>query len=381
VSRLHLTNIQTACGEYIKILSGSYINPHKSYIRPKWVNDLSPICDLYLGLIFLTHISHLAHIGNTYPSYTEFLYGTNFPCLVGYYLDANNLYGWAMSQYLPVSGFRFLSAEEISKIDFANVPDDSETGFVVECDLEYPSELHETHNDYPLAPEHVMVTEAMLSPFCKSMNVKHAFTEKLIGDLHPKINYKTHYPNLKLYLSLGMKLLRVHRVVAFRQEPWLKPYVELNTKMRQQAKTDFEKDFFKLMVNAFFGKSMENVRKRRKVDLLSDAVKWKKLLTKQQLEQFVIVNEEVVVVERIRAKVTLNKPIYIGFTVLDVSKLLMFAFHYNVIAKRYGKNARLLFTDTDSLCYHLITDDVYNDMMEYRHLLDPSNYPRDHPLY
>jgi hypothetical protein len=211
-----------------------------------------------------------------------------------------------MSQYLLVGGFRFLSEDEISKIDFANVPNDSETGFVVECDLEYPSELHETHNDYPLAPEHVMVTEAMLSPFCKSMNVKHASTEKLIGDLHPKIKYKTHYRNLKLYLSLGMKLLRVHRVVAFRQEPWLKPYVELNTKMRQQAKTDFEKDFFKLMVNAFFGKSMENVRKRRKVDLVSDAVKLKKLLAKQQLEQFVIVNEEVVMVERIRAKVTLN---------------------------------------------------------------------------
>jgi hypothetical protein len=154
-----------------------------------------------------------------------------------------------------------------------------------------------------------MVTEAMLSPFCKSMNVKHAFTEKLIGDLHSKIKYKTHYRNLKLYLSLGMKLLRVHRVVAFRQEPWLKPYVELNTKMRQQAKTDFEKHFFKLMVNAFFGKSMENVRKCRKVDLVSNAVKLKKLLAKQQLEQFVIVNEEVVMVERIRAKVTLNKPI------------------------------------------------------------------------
>jgi hypothetical protein len=99
--------------------------------------------------------------------------------------------------------------------------------------------------------------------------------------------------------------------------------------MRQQAKTDFEKDFFKLMVNTFFGKSTENVRKRRKVDLVSDAVKLKKLLSKQQLEQFNIVNEEVVMVERIRAKVTLNKPIYIGFTVLDVSKLLMFDFHYN----------------------------------------------------
>jgi hypothetical protein len=157
-----------------------------------------------------------------------------------------------------------------------------------------------------LAPEQVMVAEAMLSPLCKSMNMKHAFTEKLIGDLHPKINYKTNYRNLRLYLSLGMKLLRVHRVVAFRQEPWLKPYVELNTKMHQQAKTDFENDFSKLMVNAFFGKTMKNVRKCRKVDLLSDAVKLKKLLAKQQSELFMIVNEEVVMVERIRAKVTLG---------------------------------------------------------------------------
>jgi hypothetical protein len=89
----------------------------------------------------------------------------------------------------------------------------------------------------------------------------------------------------------------------------------------------------------------------------------------------------VVLVDRIRNKVTLNKPIYIGFTVLDVSKLLMFDFYYNVIAKRYGNNARLLFTDTDSLCYHLFTDDVYRDMLEYSHLLDTSNYPRDHPMY
>jgi hypothetical protein len=178
-------------------------------------------------------------------------YDSSQPHSYIYYLDANNLYGWAMSQYLPVGGFRFLSEEEISQIDFANVPDDSDIGYAVECDLEYPGELHESHNDYPLAPERMTITEAMLSPFCKSMNLKHAFTEKLIGNLQTKIKYKTHYRNLKLYLGLGMKLLRVHRVVAFRQESWLKPYVELNTKMRQQAKTDFEKDFFKLMVNAF----------------------------------------------------------------------------------------------------------------------------------
>jgi hypothetical protein len=239
--------------------------------------------------------------------------------------------------------------------------------FAVECDLEYPSELHESNNDYPLAPEHMKITETMLSPFCKFMNLKHAFTEKLIGNLQTKIKYKTYYGNLKLYIGLGMKLLRIHWVMAFRQEPWLKPYVKYQDV--PAGKDRYRKGFLKLLVNAFFGKNMENARKRRKVDLVSDTVKLKKLLAKQKLEQFVIVNEEVILVDSIRNKVTLNKPIYIGFTVLDVSKLLMFDFHYNIIVKRYGKNARLLFTDTDSLCYHLITDDVYHDMLEYSHLL------------
>ena len=124
---------------------------------------------------------------------------------------------------------------------------------------------------------------------------------------------------------------------------------------------------------------MENVRKRRKIDMVGDPTKLKKLLAKQQLEQFVIVNEDLVLVERIRSTVTLNKPIYIGFTVLDLSKTLIFDFHFNVMLKRYGTNARLLFSDTDSLCYHVFTDDVYRDMLEYRHLLDTSAYPRDHP--
>jgi hypothetical protein len=147
------------------------------------------------------------------------------------------------------------------------------------------------------------------------------------------------------------------------------------------AKNDFEKDFFKLEVNAFFGKSMENVRKCRKVELVSDPAKLKKLLAKSQLQRFVTTNGEAVLVVRIRAKVALNKPIYVGFTVWDVSKLLMFDFHYNVAVKRYREDAQLLFTDTDLLCYHLFTNDVYRDMLDYRDLLDTSSYPRDHQLY
>jgi hypothetical protein len=155
---------------------------------------------------------------------------------------------------------------------------------------------------------------------------------------------------------------------------------------------------------------MENVRKRRNVQLVDDEAKLKKLLAQPQLEQFLIVNEDMVVVDRVRSKVKLNKPIYIGFSVLEISKVLIFDFHYNVIylfiylihgkptnrkvetsvkkvrhsdvmMKRYGTNARLLFSDTDSLCYHIFTEDLYRDMQEYSDLLDTSGYPRDHPLY
>jgi hypothetical protein len=129
----------------------------------------------------------------------------------------------------------------------------------MECDLEYPSELYDMHNDYPLAPEHMTINESMLSPFFKSMNANHVFTEILIGSLQTKTKYKVHYRNLKLYLRLGMKLIKIHRVVTFNQKPWLKSYIELNTRLRQMAKSEFEKDFFKLMNNACFGKSMENV--------------------------------------------------------------------------------------------------------------------------
>jgi hypothetical protein len=135
------------------------------------------------------------------------------------------------------------------------------------------------------------------------------------------------------------------------------------------------------MNNACFGKSMENVSKRKKVDLVCDPSKLKKILAKPQLLQFIVVNEDLVVVNRDRKDVSLNKPIYVGFTVLDVSKLLMSDFHYNVKVKRYGSNARLLFSDTDSLCYHIFTDGLYPDMQEYRHLLDTSTYSQDHPLH
>ena len=194
------------------------------------------------------------------------------------YLDANNLYGWAMSQYLPTGGFRWMTQKQIDKIDLAKYKEDSEKGLIMEVDLEYPEELHDLHNDYPLGPEKVKVVDSMLSKYCKNIADKYGIStglvHKLIPTLSNKEKYVLHYRNLQLYKELGLKVTKVHRVLEFNQSPWLKQYIDFNTKKRKNAKNDFEKDFFKLMNNSVFGKTMENIRKRVDVRLVTDEINY-----------------------------------------------------------------------------------------------------------
>ena len=206
-------------------------------------------------------------------------------------------------------------------------------------------------------------------------------SSKLIADLCDKSNYVVHYRNLKLYTRLGMQVTKVHRVIAFDQSSWLSRYIELNTEMRKQAKNPFEKDFFKLMNNSVFGKTMENTRNRIDLSLVNES---HQLLKKTKLPRFLrtrIINEDLVSVQCSATRVKLNKPIYIGFCVLDISKTLMYNFHYDVIRARYGGGAKLCFTDTDSLLYWIRTDDIYSDMNEQIELYDTSEYPVSHPLH
>ena len=177
-------------------------------------------------------------------------------------------------------------------------------------------------------------------------------------------------------------------MLQFRQEGWLKPYIEKNTALRAQATNQFEKDFFKLMNNSVFGKTMEDVRRRVDIKLMTDPAKFVKHASKVTYKRSVMfVNQEereeyLVGLEAQRINVKLNKPIYTGFTVLELSKLHMYNFHYQHMMKLYGPSkAKLLFTDTDSLTYLIETKDVYQDMKEDQELYDTSDYPKDHPLY
>ena len=281
------------------------------------------------------------------------------------YLDANNLYGWAMSQKLPTHSFKWLTNGEMEKL-FNNqiVQEWERIPCILEVDLEYPKKLHNLHNDYPLCPERV-----------KCGNV-----EKLIPNLRDKKNYVIHYKNLMQCLKLGMKLKKIHRGIRFVESEWMKSYIDTNTKLRAQAKNNFEKDFFKLMNNSVFGKTMENIRNRVDVKLVNTEEKFKKLVAKPNFKSRKIFNENLISVHMKKTSLTMNKPVYLGMCILDLSKSLMFDFHYNYIIPKYGNKAKLLFTDTDSFLYEIETEDFYKDITgDVRDRFDTSDYKEGHP--
>ena len=177
------------------------------------------------------------------------------------YLDANNLYGWAMSLLPPVSGFRWMDENDLENwIEFSD-------GCILEVELEYPRKLHYLHNEYPLAPGRLIVNKV----------------EKLIPNLNEKKKYVLHHKNFKQYLDLGLKLKKIYRGIAFSENAWLKPYIELNTNLRSKAKHEFENDFFKLINNSVFGKTIENIRNRVNIRLVSNHKPLKKMCGKTKL--------------------------------------------------------------------------------------------------
>ena len=168
------------------------------------------------------------------------------------YLDANNLYGWATSQPLPVSNFKWMTESRLE--NWREISSQEGRGCILEVDLEYPKELHDLHNDYPVAPEMIVVNKV----------------EKLLPTLRKKDKFVLHHRNLKQYLEMGMILTKISHGISLDEDAWLKPYIDLNTKLRTEASSEFEKDFFKLINNSVFGKNMENIRNRVDIRLRTD---------------------------------------------------------------------------------------------------------------
>ena len=180
-------------------------------------------------------------------------------------------------------------------------------------------------------------------------------------------------------MELGLKFKKIHRGIRFREEPSMKSYIELNTDLRTKGKNDFEKDFFKLMNNSVFGKTMENIRNRVDVQLVNNKKKAKKLISKPNLKHWTRFDENLIAVHLKRIKLTFNKPVYCGMAILDISKTLIYDFHYRYILPKFGSKQKLLFTDTDSLCYEIETKDFFADIAEdVDAMFDTSNFPKDH---
>lgn len=311
---------------------------------------------------------------------------SNDPSYQIVYIDANNLYGGSQSKYLPTGDYDWVPPSLFSQIDFLNWPEHSSHGFILEVDLDYPSSLHLTHSSFPLAPERMTINESDLSPYAKKTHnlifnkSKVPSSSRLATTLHPKKRYIIHYITLQSYVSLGLKLVKIHKVLKFAQSAFLAPYIDFCTLQRQLAKSDFKKRLWKLFINSCFGKFIESVRRYRRCKIALTENQLIKYMASPLADSFTIVSPNCVIITSVPPVVFLNKPIAIGFTILDRSKDFMYRQFYTKIYPSIGQNAQVLFSDTDSLCIGFHSNNKY-PLSAIKEIMDFSNYPPNHPLY
>ena len=261
------------------------------------------------------------------------------------YLDANNLYGWAMSQHLPTGRFKWV---DVNPNEISELASRTDKGYILEVDVSYPHKLHNPHNDLPF--------------MCERMEINGV--EKLVPNLRDKKNYIIHIQALNQALQHGLRLDRIHRAIEFNQSPWLKTYIDFNTQLRTAATNDFEKDFFKLMNNSVFGKTMENIRKHRNIKLVTTEEKYLRTVMRQNFKSGVLFGENLMGCEMGKIKVVKNKPVCLGQAILNLSKIIMYEFHYDYMVPKYGDRIKLCNMDMDSLVYHIKTEDFYADIVD-----------------
>ena len=214
------------------------------------------------------------------------------------------------------------------------------------------------------------------------MGCKPGSVEKLIPNLYPKEKYVIHHNLLQHYMELGLEVTKIHRVIEFNESCYMKPFIDLNTEMRQKATQEGDKagiNTYKLMSNAVFGKSCENLLNRSSVEVVNNKKILQKRIAKPNFKRTKIFSEDLVAVDMAQTKTVLKRPVHVGFSTLEISKGKMSKFHYDDWMPKFPE-AKLLFTDTDSLCY-AISNDPVPIMSSFADEFDFSEYPKDHPLY
>ena len=266
------------------------------------------------------------------------------------FLEAKNLYGWAMSQKLLMTGFNL--AEKLSRFNerfMRSYNENSDRRYFFEIDVEYPKNLFNSHKDLQKV-------------------------EKIVCSIEVKEKYVVHTGALKQALNQGLVLKRVRRVIQCNQRAWLKPFIDMNTKLRNGAKNEFEKDFFKLMNNFVFRKTMKNVRKHRDIKLVTTNENRNKLVSEPNYQTIKHFLENLLAIEMKRTKVKMNKPIYLGMSILDINKTLCMNFGLTILNQNM-ETEKLCYMDTDSFVIHIFTEDFFEDIFDdVKRWFDTSEY-------
>lgn len=317
------------------------------------------------GGITNTNVRYVKANSNLMPE----IYDPQEPPRTLAYIDCNSMYSWAMQQALPISDFYELNTEEIVKFNetfILSLDDYGQFGYFFVADIDYPPELHDKHNDLPFLCERKTVNKVT----------------KLMCTLENKTEYHVHYRMLKLALKHGLVLKKIHKIIRFKQAPVLKPYIDLNIQLRKESKSAFEKSMFKLMCNAIFGKTIENARNRLNFTLATNVEKYNTLVCHTNFKETIYFHKNLVGVNRFKTSVSLKLPIYLGASILDLSKILMYEFYYETLPYILNNvNYKLCYMDTDSFIFYIEDHSFSPYMQQFPQYFDLSDYPQSHELF
>ena len=256
-------------------------------------------------------------------------------------IDINNLYGWALSQKLPCKNFEWIIDHEILSTLISQLPsedcENSDTGYIFEVDLHTAADLHDRLDQLPPAP----ISEALPNSSVKKLLLHHK----------DKSHYLIHFRLLQQFMSMGVKVTNVHRAISFRQDYVFKSYIDSNTAKRAASTTSFAKSYYKLKNNSLYGKTVENIRKRKNLRLCNTPKKLITYASKPTFKSSIAITENLVAAILAKDAICLNRPVYIGQAVLDMSKLRMYTLNYVELEqyrREFGCKIDICAADTDS---------------------------------
>ncbi|XP_064464723.1 uncharacterized protein LOC135376053 [Ornithodoros turicata] len=285
-----------------------------------------------------------------------------------------------------ICGFEWVDPSSWGDIDFLRIPHDSEVGYVYVVDLSYPEKQHALTRDFPLAPEHRTVDEGQLSTYQRNLKEALALnappTRKLLLTCYDKESYVVHYYLLTLYVRLGMKIKHIHAILKPSIKPSIKHVPPRQFFVRLRASTTkFERLLYKTITNSTFGKTIQNVRRMKRYTIAYDKESALRKASSIDFQHFHILSDKCILYEMKQRRIKCTHPLYVGFAILEISKVRMYSFIYESLFSRLTCSVQLIYGDTDSIIFALTCESLVEQLMKIQHELDLSSYPPDHPLF